>query len=85
MEINIHQATNRSSNPASVILNYGIDRSKSGGFIFTIPQETTEKNYLVRISSQYNWWIKKKQLDYIVSHRCRHYHFESKSMKGNPE
>ena len=44
-----------SSNPVEVIVQYGKDGEKKGSFSFSLVENSSPNNYLIRISSQYNW------------------------------
>ena len=41
--------------PFDVIMNYGKDEKKNGSFTFTVAREQKFREYLIRVSSQYNW------------------------------
>ena len=45
-----------SGKQTDVTLNYGADENKSGSFSFVLKNDTLYHNYLVRVSSQYNWY-----------------------------
>lgn len=49
------RAAKNSENKTEIVANYGRGKNKSGGFIFLLP-ETKMSDYIIRISSQYNWW-----------------------------
>jgi hypothetical protein len=49
------KARSISENPVTVILNYGYQNEKYGGFTFTVMNSEETKDYRIRISSQYNW------------------------------
>ena len=44
-----------SSNQVEVIVQYGKDEEKKGSFTFSLVENNSPNNYLIRISSQYNW------------------------------
>jgi hypothetical protein len=45
-----------SSDPVDVIVQYGKDDDKKGSFTFTLAGQDSPNDYLIRISSQYNWY-----------------------------
>ncbi len=45
-----------SSNPVDVIVQYGKDEEKKGSFTFTVNEEASSNDYLLRVSSQFNWY-----------------------------
>ena len=47
-----------SDKPIEVTLNYGDSEYKNGSFRFTLKNDSTNHNYLIRISAQYNWYSK---------------------------
>ena len=47
-----------SKEPVNVIVSYGDANNKSGSFSFLLKQDTLFHDYLIRISSQYNWYNK---------------------------
>jgi hypothetical protein len=51
----IIRAGKKANDDTSIILNYGSGDTKSGGFIFNLPV-TEIKNYVIRVSTQYNWY-----------------------------
>jgi hypothetical protein len=42
--------------PTDVLLTYGNENGKSGSFTFTMKNDTLFHDYLIRISSQFNWY-----------------------------
>lgn len=48
-----------SDKDGEVILNYGSDYVRNGGFVYSLKADGQSHDYLIRISSQYNWWAKK--------------------------
>lgn len=44
------------SQDVDIILNYGKDNEKNGGFVFRVLKNEKAQHYLIRISTQYNWY-----------------------------
>lgn len=49
------RAGKKSDDKTDVVMNYGEGDKKSGGFTFSLPTKETV-NYVIRVSTQYNWY-----------------------------
>ncbi len=47
-----------SAKPTEALLNYGDEENKNGSFSFTLKNDSLIHSYLIRVSSQYNWYCK---------------------------
>ena len=47
-----------SGEQTNVTLNYGDKEARNGSFSFSLKNDTLNHDYLIRVSTQYNWYCK---------------------------
>ena len=50
------KATNLSGNSYKIIINYGSDKGKNGGFVVQVPEGQFLNDYIIRVGNQYKWF-----------------------------
>jgi len=50
------KATNKSEKEFKIVLSFGKGGTKNGGFMLPVPNQTEEKEFIIPIGKQYNWF-----------------------------
>jgi len=50
------KAKNLGKSEFKIIMNYGRNESKNGGFVLKVPENDRFNNFIIRIGNQYNWF-----------------------------
>lgn len=50
------KATNKSEKEFKIVLSFGKGGTKNGGFMIPVPNQTEEKEFIIPIGKQYNWF-----------------------------
>jgi len=50
------KATNLSGNAYKLIVSYGSDKGKNGGFVVQVPEGGERNDYIIRVGNQYKWF-----------------------------
>ena len=50
------KATNLSGNVHKLIVSYGSDKGKNGGFVVVVAEGVEKNDYIIRVGNQYKWF-----------------------------